>query len=136
MQTQIDRAEKSPPPTLFARNRESKNSIIPVFEAVMEMDQSLDVVQILQRTAERTDCDFLFEIPGALFELPDHRAAVLKSAAEDSKHDHVFVLCGENKGITGILNFDEIPEQAQNFFYSYVSVLSCLSEISTVKSLH
>ena len=136
MQTQANKAEKSAPPTLFARNRDTEHSIIPVFEAVMEMDQSLDVIQILERTAERTDCDFLFEIPGALFELPNHRAAVLRSAPEESKYEHIFVLCGEDKDIVGILSFDEIPEQAQNFFYSYVSVLSCLSEISAVKSLH
>ncbi|MEM9278549.1 MAG: hypothetical protein AAGA76_08235 [Pseudomonadota bacterium] len=136
MTTQANPITKTTPPTLLARNDEGSDTIIPLFDAVMSMDRKLDAMQVLEKSAEQSGMEFLFEIPGALFELPGHRVAVLNASTGSEKHDHVFVLYAMNEGIINVLNYDEIPDQAKRFFHSYVSVLSCLSDMPAVRNLH
>ena len=137
MRTQSTEHNNATPPTLFANSPEEDNPLMPIFDAVLSMDRSLDLIQVLRKAAERSGNNYLFEIPGILFGLPNHRVAVIETADEENgSAEHMFVLCGTQEGIVSSLSVDEIPEAAQHFFYSYVSVLSCLSEIPTVKELH
>lgn len=137
MRTQLVDHNSATPPTLFANTAEEDNPLMPLFDAVLSMDRSLDLIQVLRKAAERSGNNFLFEIPGILFGLPNHRVAVIEITNEESaKTEHMFVLCGQQEGIVSSLSVEEIPEAAQRFFYSYVSVLSCLSKIPTVKEVH
>ncbi|MEM9329875.1 MAG: hypothetical protein AAGA53_01030 [Pseudomonadota bacterium] len=136
MREQSNHVSGETPPTLFAQNQDGPNQIVPLFDAVMSMDRKLDIMQVLEKTAEQSGFDFLFEMPCALFNLPDHRAAVLDAAPDEETSNPIFILVDMEDNIIGVMGYEEIPDRAKHFFCSFTSVLSRLCDIPTVKDLH
>ncbi len=136
MQIQSSNKFGETPPTLLERPAEAENPIVPLFEAVRHMDRSMDVLLILQKAADRAGFVFLFEVPASLFGDCGGRAAVIECPNANDDSDFYFVISDQDHSNVSVLDIDEIPELARNFFASYVSVLASLRDMPAVKNLH
>ena len=123
-------------PTLLAHKGVNHLTTLPLLEALSEIDpEEADITRTLVEATEDTGFEFLFEIPGALFEHDDMNAFVMRYGNED-QYFHRFVVYDQNERKVAIMTYDEITPRARKFFTSYYGVLSCLSKISAVKQLN
>ena len=136
MHTQSVDTVKQNPPTLFGSANQVAGYIFSAVEAERSARQSQDMMEVLQKAADQTGFSYLFEVPGCLFDRIDLRVAAIRSGPGKNNADYFFILCDEANGIDAVLEFDNAPLVAQDFFHSYTWVLSSLKELHVIKNLH
>ena len=128
--------QKSELPTLLANKGTNHLSTLPLLEALSEIrSEETDIPQLLSEASEDTGFEFLFEIPGALFEHERMNAFVMRYEGEE-QYFHRFVVYDPEEDKVAIMTYDEITPRARKFFTSYYGVLSCLSKIPAVRKLN
>jgi len=136
MHTQSVDTVKHNPPTLFGSASQVAGFILSAVEAERSARQSQDILEVLQKAADQTGFSYLFEVPGCLFDKIDLRVAAIRSGHGKNDADYFFILCDEVNGINAVLEFDDAPLVARDFFHSYTWVLSSLKDLNVVKNLH
>ncbi|MDJ0614690.1 MAG: hypothetical protein QNJ29_13570 [Rhizobiaceae bacterium] len=133
MQSQSISTDK---PALLNPASKSENPIVSLFQEVERSDLERDFLELVSETANTAGCQFLFEIPGTLFEKPEYRAAAVVHEYDDLQDHVVFILCNQESGSVEIYDECEVSEQVTKFVGSYANVLTCLQRLETRKQLH
>ena len=103
--------------------------------ALQRVNQSDGFNEAVSYAAGLADCEFLFEIPGALFGDEDGRAAVMRSLAVTKARDwvtlndeHIFYIIFDAKnGLIRIIEEFEVPLSIHAMTHSYSRVLEFLA---------
>ena len=74
--------------------------------------------------ADKSGCQFLFEVPAELFGFEESRAAAIKLNASHEDNQLAFILCDRATGVIHVLSNDEAPSSVIRFVESYANVLS------------
>ncbi len=112
-------------------------SLLPrAFEqALLRVNQSVGFSEAVTHAAELADCEFLFEIPGALFGDEDGRAAVMRPFtntngslnSKSNKSDILYVVFNGKNGVIRIIEAFEVPLSIHALTHSYSRVLEFLA---------
>ena len=114
------------------RNSDS-HSFLPVAfgQALLHVNQTSGFYDAVSFAAEQAGCEFLFEVPGALFGEDSGRAAVMRSLPQAPNQSCIiFVIFDGDDGLIRILEEFEVSGSAQAMVNSYSSVLEQLSGLS------
>jgi hypothetical protein len=103
--------------------------------ALRSVNQNDGFYEAVSYAAELADCEFLFEIPGALFGDEDGRAAVMRSLAVAEGRDcvrlndeHIFyIIFNAKNGVIRIIEEFEVPHSIHAMTHSYSRVLEFLA---------
>ena len=104
--------------------------------ALRRVNQSDGFSEAVSYAAELADCEFLFEIPGALFGDEDGRAAVMRSLAVTEGTESVilddeylfYVIFNAKIGVISIIEEFEVPLSIHAMTHSYSKVLDILAD--------
>lgn len=134
---QLDPSTKyTQPPTLLSVEKQNAFSASALFEALEQQDkQPTDFTASLKDCAQQAGMEFLFEMPGSLFDKTDIRAFALRQGRPNSALYGFLFYEIETKTIA-IMQYSEIGFQAQAFFSSYSSVLACLKDLKPISHIH
>jgi len=106
-----------------------------IYDAICECDDEVEVEIAIRYAAETSDMDYLFNIPGVLFEENDPFVCVIRYM-EDETIQHGFVVLDHESQSVKMMDYDEVPKRAKAFFSSFAGVLSCLGDMPEVAKLH
>ncbi len=103
--------------------------------ALRRVNQSDGFNEAVSYAAELADCEYLFEIPGALFGDEDGRAAAMRSLIMTDVMDcvrlddeHIFyIIFNANSGVIRIIEEFEVPLSIHAMTHSYSRVLEYLA---------
>jgi hypothetical protein len=109
-------------------------SFLPVVfgQALLHVNQSSGFYDAVSFAAEQAGCEFLFEVPGVLFDQDHGRAAVMRSLAQPQYPDQnriIYVIFDGEDGIIRILEEFEVTGSTQDLVYSYSKVLEQLTDL-------
>lgn len=115
----------------------SSHSFLPgAFEqALLQVNESDAFSDAVMYAAEQAGCEFLFEVPGSLFDHSGGRAAVIRSCPDfkNPKDDEVcilYIIFDGDDGVIRILEEFEVPNSIQAMTHSYSNVLEHLAEMT------
>ena len=111
------------------------NPITSIREALETTTDEAGFFETVARAADKAGCEFLFEVPGALFSSPDTRAAAIR-CGESTSIGEVFILFNRENGVIRLLTGDEVPDEVTRFVRSYAAVLVCLQESNRSRRIH
>ncbi|MCP4182458.1 MAG: hypothetical protein GY761_03970 [Hyphomicrobiales bacterium] len=114
--------------------------------ALRRVNHSDGFNEAISYAAKLADCEYLFEIPGALFGDEDGRAAVMRSLIMSEVTDcaklddeHIFyIIFNASKGVIRIIEEFEVPLSIHAMTHSYSRVLEYLAndfDNATISSL-
>ncbi|MCF6321984.1 MAG: hypothetical protein L3J32_09480 [Rhizobiaceae bacterium] len=122
---------------MFFSSPENKNppsSFLPsAFEqALLQVNERDGFSDAVTFAAEQAGCEFLFEVPGTLFDQDGGRAAVIRSCIdqrEDGEKPNciLYIIFDGEDGVIRILEEFEAPGSVQAMTHSYSRVLEFLS---------
>ena len=119
----------------------TKNFFPSAFEqALLQIGESDGFSDVVIYAAEQSGCEFLFEVPGSLFNREDGRAAVIRSCPTGSEGENciLYIIFDGDDGVIRILEEFEVPNSIQAMTHSYSKVLEYLSDLpgSIMRPLH
>ncbi len=82
-----------------------------------------------------SNCNFLFEIPGVLFEKPLAKAAVIQSCGADG-NSCFFIVHDMQKKSTKFLDSNTVGQNILQLTHSYANLLACLHRSEFPSSVH
>ena len=115
--------------------KKSTNPISSIQEALKTTTDEAGFFETVARAADKAGCEFLFEVPGALFASPDTRAAAIR-CGEHTSIGEVFILYNQENGVIRVLTGDEVSDEVTRFVRSYAAVLVCLQESNRSRRIH
>ena len=107
-------------------------SFLPVVfgQALLHVNQASGFYEAVSFAAEQAGCEFLFEVPGALFGQESGRAAVMRSRPQTAnKSIIIYVIFDGDDGLIRILEEFEVSGSTQAMVDSYSKVLEHLTDI-------
>ena len=108
-----------------SEQRSTKFPLVASKPPVEESDEPQEFHTAVENAAENAGCEFLFEIPGALFGTEGSRAAAIRMNPENfSKMS--FIICDTKSGVIQVLDQEEAPARVSRFVKSYANVLCLL----------
>jgi len=133
---------------MFFSNHDDKNnarSFLPrAFEkALLQVNECDGFSDAVTYAAAQAGCEFLFEVPGALFDGEGGRAAVIRSCVEPKDDGTqgqciLYIIFDGEDGVIRILEEFEVPGSLRAMTHSYSKVLEFIAEtpLSSVRALH
>jgi len=122
---------------MFFSTRENANatpSFLPsAFEqALLRVNERDGFSDAVTFAAEQAGCEFLFEVPGTLFDQDGGRAAVIRSCISEGDNNEkpnciLYIIFDGEDGVIRILEEFEAPGSLQAMTQSYSRVLEFLS---------
>jgi len=111
------------------------NPLAALCEAIETLDDRNGFFETIAEAAEKSGCEFLFEVPGALFGTTGARAAAIRCAKNSTIGDF-FILYDRKNGNIRILSGDEVSGEVSGFVRSYAIVLQCLQGSGKSRRIH
>ncbi len=110
------------------------NSYLPIaFErALLSVGERDGFAQAVTIAANEAGCEFLFEVPSALFGENSGRAAVIRSCQNFKSNNgretcNLYIIFDDDDGIIRILEEYEVPNSVQAMTNSYSTVLEIIA---------
>ena len=136
MQTNQTTEKAAKNPALLSDDVLSNSLLVNLQNSLDNIPEDGDFLEHIIKIARDEGCQFLFEVPGSLFEEPDHRAAAVFQELDDEATRTIFILCSQKLGTIQLLNEVEVETEVLGFVESYANVLLSLNQLETRKQLH
>ena len=122
-------------------NETVSNSFLPgAFEsALLQVNEGDSFYDAVSYAAQQAGCEFLFEVPGSLFNQDGGRAAVIRSCPNNNGGDQLekcilYIIFDGDDGVIRILEEFEVPNSIQAMTHSYSNVLELLTNVASPRS--
>lgn len=136
MQTNQTTENASKNPALISDEVVSNSLLVNLHQFLDDVPEDGDFLEHVIEVAKDAGCQFLFEVPGSLFEEPDYRAAAVIQDLDDEETQTIFILCSQEAGTIQLLHEVEVEPEVLGFVESYANVLLSLNKLETCHQLH